>query len=65
MGVGDERAYMYLMSSLYALFIRSPLETRKLHIQIVLFPESKVRQTKLKCTKMLSASEVSRVVKHS
>ena len=48
--VGYERAY--LMS--YLLFIRPPLETRKIHIHTVLFPEPKVRQRKLKYAKILS-----------
>ena len=67
-GVGYERAH--LMS--YLLFIRPPLETRKIHIHTVLFPEPKVRQRKLKCPKILSKTprenyflrEVARVCKH-
>ena len=38
----------------YLLFIRPPLETRKIHIHTVLFPEPKVRQRKLKYAKILS-----------
>ena len=49
-GVGDERAY--LMSSLE--FICSPLETHKIRIHTMLFPEPKVRQRKFKCAKILS-----------
>ena len=67
-GVGDERAYLMT----YLMLIRSPLETRKILIHTVLFPESKVRQRKLKCAKILlktpgenySLTEVALVVKH-
>ena len=38
----------------YLLFIRPPLETRKIHSHTVLFPEPKVRQRKLKYAKILS-----------
>ena len=36
------------------LVIRSPLETRKIRIHTMLFPEPKVRQRKFKCAKILS-----------